>query len=462
MNYQELAVFIVSNVGGKENIQSVTHCMTRLRFVLKDLSKANHEVIKGENKVAGVINKGGQFQVIIGPDVSSVYDEVVKIIPSPVQATVEEPVEKEKTSFSWQSFTDNVLNVISGCMTPLIPILLCAGFSKTIAAVLGPQLLGWISETNVTYVLFDFVGDAGFYFLPVFAGYTAAKRFGMNEIMGVFLGVIFLHPTLMTMAEEGIAFSVYGIPASLQNYSGTLFPVLLSIWAMSYIEKFFKKYTPNSLKVFGVPFGTLLVTLPIALCVFGPLGSFLGNYVGNGLISLYEVAGPLASGILGGTFLLIVMAGMHPVIFSFLFVSFPVQGYDAFVLPAMIVSSWAAAGVVVACMFKFKDKEKKTLVTGYFFTWLLGGVGEPMLYGLHVPYRTPILASMISGFLASILASLLGLKAYVLNISNGIYGLASFFGGPTSNYTVLVISLVVAFVLGFVTMWFTKLDETLA
>ena len=461
MSNVELAKLIVEKVGGKGNVQSVTHCMTRLRFVLNDDSKASQEELKGMDEVMGVVNKGGQYQLIIGPQVAILYDEVIKHVPGNGEVAEDFVVSnnqpREKKTI--KEILNSVMGTLAGCMTPMIPVLLCAGLSKTIVAILGPQLLGLITDQSSLYILFSFVGDAGFYFLPVIIGYTAARKFRTSEIMGIFLGAILIHPTLVQMAADGASFNVYGIPAAVQNYSSTVIPIILSVWVMSYVERFFKKHTPDVLKVFAVPFGTLVIMLPLMLAVFGPMGSYLGQYVASGIIGLYDLIGPLAVAVVAATFSLLVMTGMHTILFVFLFTSFPLLGYDAFLMPAILCCSWAGAGVMLSCLLKFKNPKNKTMSFGYFLTWLLGGVGEPMLYGLFFPYKTPLYASIVAGGIAGLLGGVLGLKAYVLNPANGIYGLAAFLGGPSSNYIVLGITLVASVVIGFVTMWFFKLEE---
>ncbi|WP_044600334.1 PTS transporter subunit EIIC [Candidatus Stoquefichus massiliensis] len=461
MEKNVLASTIIEKVGGKENVKSVTHCMTRLRFILNDINMANQDEIKALDDIMGVVYKGGQLQLIIGPQVTDIYDEVMKIIPMIEDEKVVNEIKEENIKKDFKYYLNEIMGTLAGCMTPMIPVLLCMGICKAIVAVLGPQLMGVLSETDSLYVLFTFVGDAGLYFIPIYVGYTAAKKFGMNELMGMFLGAILIHPTLIQMATDGTKFNVYGIPASVQNYSSSIIPIILTIWVASYVEKFFKKYTPDVLKVFGIPLGTLLIMLPLELCLFGPLGAFIGEYICQGIIGLYDIAGPLAVGIVGATFGLLVLTGMHTVLMAFLFMTFPMIGYDGFIIPAIMACSYAGAGVTLACMLKFKDKKKKQLTLGYFVTWLFGGVGEPMLYGLNIPYRTPLYAGMISGFLAGVVTGLLGLKAYVPSPSNGLYILPAFLGGPQSNYIVLVISLVISVVIGFVVMWFMKLDESL-
>lgn len=460
-NLEILADQILEDVGGKENISHMTHCMTRLRLNLKDESLAKDDEIKRLKGISGIAKAGGQYQIIIGPEVTSLYDAMTERLPE-FGKNLNNRIEiKEKVSLTPKNILNQIMGALAGCMTPLIPILLCSGFSKAIVAIIGPTALNLVSDKSNIYILFSFVGDAGFYFLPIFAGYTAAKKFKTSPILGMLLGSIMVHPTLLKMVADGGKFDVYGIPVALQNYTSSVIPIILSVWIMSYVERFFKDKTPATLKVFGVPFGTLLVMLPLTLCLFGPAGALIGNYVGNGLIALHNVAGPLAVAVVAAIFGLLVMTGMHPVLFAFLFVSFPEIGYDAFIIPAMIISAYAGAGVAIACIIKIKDKEKKSLVMGYLLTWFLGGVGEPMLYGLNIPFKTPLYASIASGFIGGLVGGLLGLKAYILNTANGIYGLAGFLGGPTSNLVVLAISLIVSVIAGFIIMWFMKLDETL-
>ena len=460
MEKNVLASTIIEKVGGKENVKSVTHCMTRLRLVLNDIEKANQDELKTIDDIMGVVYKGGQLQLIIGPAVTDLYDEVTKLMPQESSSDDVQVTEKNEKK-DWKYYINQVMGTMAGCMTPLIPVLLCMGIAKAIVAVLGPQLLGVLTEKDSLYILFSFVADAGLYFIPIYVGYTASKKFGMNELMGMFLGAILIHPTLIQLATDGTKFSVYGIPAVAQNYTSSIIPIILTIWVASYVERFFKKYTPEVLKVFGIPLGTLFVMLPLELCLFGPLGSFLGQYICQGIIGLYDIAGPLAVGIVGATFGLLVLTGMHTVLMAFLFMTFPMVGYDGFIIPAIMACSYAGAGVTLACVLKFKDKKKKQLTFGYFITWLFGGVGEPMLYGLNIPYRTPLYAGIISGFIAGVVTGLLGLKAYVPSPSNGLYILPAFLGGPQSNYIVLGISLVASVVIGFVVMWFMKLDESL-
>lgn len=456
MENKELASIIIDKVGGKANIKQVAHCMTRLRFALMDDTIPNMEDIKKIDGVIGCVNKGGQFQVIIGTTVASVYEEVCRQLD--LNTIVETTPEKKARDYSPKGILNTVFEYLAGSLTPLIPIMIAASFFKTLAAVLGPDLMGVISADSNAFTLFTFVGDAGFYYLPIFAGYTAAKKFGCSPFIAMMLGAVLLHPTFMGMAGS-VGFSVFGIPCSVQNYASSILPIILTVWMMSYVEKLLTKITPDVAKVFMIPFGTAIIMLPFALCILGPLGSYLGTYVCNAIIWFYNLAGPLGVALIGATFSLLVLSGMHIVLISSLFISFPALGYDAMLLPGILCASWTGLGIAVACIWKFKKPENKSLTLGYALTWFFGGVGEPMLYGLNIRYKTPLYASVISGFLCGLIAGFTNLTAYTLNTSNGVYGLSAFIGGPSSNYIALGITVVACIVIGFLVMMFMKVEE---
>lgn len=457
--YNKTAKEVLQAVGGKDNVIQVTHCMTRLRFNLKDDKIPNQEKIKQIDGVAGVVQSGGQYQVIIGTTVEPVYAELIQIGGFAEQEAVKDSIDQKKEKLSPKSILGAMFDYLSGSLTPLIPILLVASLCRTVAAVLGPQLIGAISEESSLYILFTFVGDAGFYFLPIFIGYSAAKKRNCSIPIGMLLGAVLIHPTLINMVTNESSLHVYGIPAMINNYASTVIPMILSIWVMSYVEKFFKKYSPDVLKVFLVPFGTLIVMLPLSLCVLAPAGAFFGTYICNAIISVNSVAGPLGVAIIGGTFAILVLTGMHPVLFTYLFVTFPMLGYDTFMEPGVLAASWAGTGVAIACAFKFKKRENRTLTISYIITWFIGGVGEPLLYGLNVPYKTPLYASAIAGFITGLVAGFLNLTAYILSTSNGIYLIPAFVGGSTSNYIALGVTLLVGLASGFIVMYFMKLEE---
>lgn len=243
-----LAQAVLQAVGGNKNVKDVSHCMTRLRFRLNDESAANSdEEIKKIAGVLGVVRTGGQVQVIIGPQVAKVYDELCALGGFAAQAAIEENLDapKVKEKLTPMGVINKIVGAMAGCLTPLIPVLLCCGMFKMLASVFGPQLLNVLSAESTLYTLFTFVGDAGFYFMPIIIGYTAARQFGMTPVMGMLMGAILVHPTLVGLA--GQSFDVYGIPTSVQSYASTMFPIFLTVWLGAYVEKFFRKHIPDAL-----------------------------------------------------------------------------------------------------------------------------------------------------------------------------------------------------------------------
>lgn len=322
-----IAESVLKAVGGEENVIDVTHCMTRLRFRLKDVLIAKDDEIKRIDGVLGVVRNGGQVQVVIGPQVAKVYEELQNTGsfsengPVKVEAneSSDDRVKQKKTVIG---VINNIIGALAGCLTPLIPVLLCCGMAKMLASVLGPNLFNVIDTESNMFVLLTMVGDAGFYFLPIIIGYTAAKRFGMTPVMGMLFGAILVHPTLLKFATAGTAFSVYGIPASVQNYTSTVFPIFLTVWIGSYVEKFLRKHIPDTIQVIGVPLITLFVMLPLQLCLCAPLGYYVGNGIAAGLVALNHVAGPLAVAVLAGSWTLLVLCGMHVALVPFVVSSF--------------------------------------------------------------------------------------------------------------------------------------------
>jgi len=444
--FQKIAEDVLEAVGGKANVTNVTHCMTRLRFNLKDESIANQEKIKKISGILGVVKSGGQFQIIIGQTVDQVYNCLCKIGDFENNSKIDENIEQQKKEITIKYIGSSILDGLAGCLTPLIPLMMAASMFKLLAALFGPTMLKVISESSDVYKLFTFVGDAGFYFFPLIVGYTAAKKFGVTPVIGMFLGGIMLHPTFVDMATKGTAFTVFGIPGKVQNYSSTIIPIIMSVWVMSYIEKFFKKYLPSTLKTLFGPSLTILVMLPIALCVLGPAGSFIGSYVCNGLLSLNGGLAFIGIAIIGAFWEFLVMSGMHIVMISALILVFSNSGHEALVLPAALAASLAVAGMCLGTALRIKDKEQRSLSVGYLVASFIGGVTEPGLYGVGMRYKRPFLGMIIGGFAGGLYAGIMGVTAYTLVPVASILCVFSFAGGTVSNLVQGAISLAISFV----------------
>ncbi|AIQ60840.1 PTS transporter subunit EIIC [Paenibacillus borealis] len=451
---EKTASEVLKAVGGTNNITTVTHCMTRLRFNLKDESVPNAEEIKRIPGVLGTVNAGGQFQVVIGQTVDQVYKSLNSIAGLDNNAQADNQPVEQKRKITLKSIGSGILDGIAGCLTPLIPLMMAASMFKLLVALLGPSMLGVISESSDLYTLFTLVGDAGFYFFPVVVGYTAAKKFGATPVLGMFLGGIMIHPTLIDIATNGTGFSVLGIPSKIQNYNSTIFPIIMSVWVMSYIEKFIKKYLPNILKSILAPSLTILIMLPIALTVLGPAGSFLGSYISSGLLGLSGVTGFLGIAIIAAIYEFLVMSGMHIVLITTLILAFSTNGHEGLVTPAAIAASFAVAGMCLGAGLRIKEKEQRSLAIGYFIASLIGGVTEPGLYGVGMRYKRPFIGMIIGGFAGGLYAGIAGVTAYTFIPVASFLAVLGFAGGPTSNLVNGIIAGVIGFIVSAVATYF--------
>lgn len=456
-NYNNLAREILQAVGGINNISSVTHCMTRLRFTLKDSSIPKDDEVKKIEGVLGVVRAGGQYQIIIGQIVPKVYETLLKLGngkiagSAPIDENLDADAQKEKMTFK-RGF-NIVLNKVAGSLTPTIPILITAAMFKMLAAICGPTMLNITPTSSDLYKLFTLVGDAGFYFFPVFLGYTSAKQFKTSPMLGMLMGAILLDPNLVKIVTAGKPFTVYGIPMALTNYGNTLIPILLSVWIMSYVERFFKKYVPTSLSTVFVPTLTIAVMIPITLCVLGPLGGFLGDYICNGLLAFGKLGGVwsiLAIAIIGAVWEILVISGMHLVIISTMTLLFAQGGHDNFATLGAVAASMACAGMALGAALRIKGKKNKTLVWGYFISNIIGGVTEPSLYGLALRYKRPFLGMMIGGFAGALYAGITHVTAYVMVPVANFLALTAYVGGSTANIVNGIISGVIALIVAAV------------
>lgn len=461
---KEMARQIIQDIGGSGNVVSVTHCMTRLRFNLKDMSIPQDEIIKQIAGVLGVARSGGQYQIIIGQTVNEVYDAVVAAGNLNQSAPVNEQITEDlgTKKWTWKSVGNTILNKIAGSLTPLIPMLIAASMFKMLVAVLGPIMLNVISVKSDLYQLFSLVGDAGFYFFPVAIGYTAAKQFAASPILGIFLGAIMLDPGLVKIVAAGKPFTVYGIPMHLTNYGSTVVPILLSVWIMSYVERFFNQKIPASLRTIFAPTLTIAVMLPLSLCVLGPLGGFLGEYVSKAIISFGQLGGIAAIigvGLIGALWEILVMTGMHLVLISAMITIVAQTGHDNFIMLGSIAASMAVAGMSLGASLRIKDKQEKSLAFSYFIANFIGGVTEPGLYGLAIKYRRPFLGMMIGGFAGGIYAAITHVSAYVVVPVANFMCLSGYVGGSTANLINGVISGAIALIVAAIATYMIGVES---
>lgn len=450
-DYSELADLLIELVGGKGNIFNLSHCNTRLRFSLKDDSLPKDEEIGELSDIMGVARGGGQYQVIVGFEVSKVYAALSK------KLDLENPIEEvKKEKLTLKKVGSNILGALSGSVTPLLPVIMASSMFKMLAAILGPTVFNLIGEGNALYTLFSIAGDAGFYFFPILLGYTSAKHFETTPVLGMFLGAILMHPTMLQMAADKVDFNVFGIPAIPENYANSLIPIILSCWVMSYVEKLFKKHLPDALKMVFVPTFTVLVMLPLMLCVLGPVGYFVGNAVIEGLFALQNSPfGFIGVAFVAASFQVIVMTGTHVILIAALVASFAAGGHEAFVNPGCVISTMAVAGMCLGAFLQEKEADKKIAYFGCFIAEIFGGVTEPGIYTIGIPYKRPFMFFVVGGGIGGLVAGLLGVDTFALIPNGSLFSLAAFLGGPMQVTIAGLGGCLIAFVIsGFLTYKF--------
>ena len=431
MDYKQLAADIYEKVGGAKNIQHVTHCATRLRFTLADIKKADGEGIKQLRGVTGLVEGNGQFQVIIGPDVSSVYAQL------PGAGSAEERAGKQ------QSVVSRLLDFIAGCFTPMIAIVAAGGMLQVLLSLL--QLSGLLAETDDTYLVLYQVSQAAFFFIPVFLGNSVANRLKIDPFLGSFIGAIFVMPGLTELISQKGRISLLGFAIPNVSYNASVLPVLLSVWFMSYVYKFADKILPNSVKFILRPLISVIVITPFALLLLGPLGVMIGNYVAKFLNYLTNNFGPLAVLFMGAFAQLLVMTGMHTTLTPILLTSLATYGYDNLIVPGMLLGLAAEAAICLAAGIKAKDTEFKQLSFSSAITALMG-VSEPALYGVTLRLKKPIVGMILGGAVG-------GLYFGLMNINTPVV-IASFVALPSySNVLHAAIGSLITFVIAFGYTW---------
>lgn len=422
---RQIAEAVVKAVGGTANITSVTHCMTRLRFVLKDKSIPNKKEVEKIPGVMGVNIAGGQYQVIIGNSVGNVYKEVVAatgISDTAVGGGVAEHTEKVNPIVA-------ALDFIAGCMTPLFTAIIAGGLVKVLLVIFGPTLLNVMQTTSDTYILMNALGDAPFYFLPVLVAFTASRKLNCNSYLSVMVASVLIYPDVITLLAGDSATYLFGvIPVVHGSYSSPIIPAMLSTLLLKYVEKLVDRITPEWSKSFLKPLLIVIIVTPITLCAIAPLGLIIGNGLQFVINGIYGFAPWLAMMLFAGFMPFIVMTGMH----------------------------WAfvPAGATFGAAFKTKDKEMKKMAFPAAVSALLAGVTEPAMYGVTLKLKKPMVAACISGGIGGLIVGILQVKSYAF-VTPSMTSLVQFIspdGGKNFLYAVIIfaVTLVLSFVLSFI------------
>lgn len=448
MNFERIAKEVLENVGGANNVAHVTHCVTRLRFNLKDDSKADIDKIKKIKGVMGQVNKGGQFQVIIGNDVSDVYKELLKL------GNFKSSNNQEEEKGAKKGIITSVFDTIAGIFTPIIPAIAGCGMLK---AFLGLFVaLGLISTETQTYYIFSFISDAAFFFMPLLLAYTAGIKFKISPFLAMVIGGVLLHPSFSALVSAGEPVSFLGLPVRLVNYSSSVIPIILIVWLMSYVEKLANKFIPKVLRLVFVPLIVITVTAPIGLIVIGPLGTVIGDVLASGIMFIDSKATWTLPLIMGGLTPLIVMTGMHYSLYPALFTQLATLGYQT-LMPGMLISNVCQGAAALCVSIKSKNSELKQLASSTGITALLG-ITEPAMYGVNLKLKKPLYAVLCGGALGGLYAGLTAVKGYTPS-GSGLPGIAAYIGPEMSNVVNILIACGIGFVATFIITWFIGFED---
>lgn len=453
--YQALADTILENMGGKANVSALTHCVTRLRFNFKDQSIIQQDTIKNLPGVMGAQFSNGQYQIIIGPDVKHVYQLIQENLGEKATQAVETT---EKMKWTPKNVLNKILTTLTACITPALPVIICAGMIKVVLALFGPVMLNVLKEGSTVYSVLNFASDAGFYFIPIYLGYTSSKHFKINVFLGMMMGAILVHPAMISIANEGTILSWIGLPITPVNYSYSVLPIVMIVALMAQFNKVFVKIIPDSLQVILVDVLTVVCTLPFALIVLGPLGSILSGYINTAYLAIHSVLGPVGIGLIAATFLMLIITGMHHVVNMTAITALITNGYDNVIFVGVAAACIAVLGANLAFALKAKRSENKQLGFTALFMQAVAGVVEPSLFGIYLPYKKVFLAQAIGAFVGGTLMGFLGVKMFMLAGSN-ILIMTGFIGESMNNLLFACLGCGVAAIVSFVAVYVIGFEE---
>ncbi|HGG0417162.1 TPA: beta-glucoside-specific PTS transporter subunit IIABC [Clostridium sporogenes] len=451
MDYKKVGLQVLELVGGTKNVNKLTHCATRLRFELNDKSKVQMKKLENLPGVISVVDKGGQFQVIIGNDVQTSYRAII----NETSGLINSPNKQHNKNVKKENIVSRFISVISTTFTPMIPAITGAGMIKAVLSILS--LTGLLSADSQTYYLLDTIADAAFFFMPILLAYGAAIKFECNPILAITIAGTLLHPNLASLMTSGKAVYFIGIPVRLTNYAGSVLPIIITVWAMSYIERFAEKISPSIIKFFTKPLIILLLTAPLALIVIGPFGTYLNDLVAAGAAFINGKASWLIPLLMGAFQPFLVVTGTAWAMTPIATMQLTNNGSEMINGPGMLASNIAQGAATLCVAVKSKNKNLKQLAGSAGTTALLG-ITEPSLYGVTLKLKKPLIAAMIGGGCAGIYAGLSGLVRYAF-VSPGLAALPAFIGKNPMNIIHALITCLIAFVVTFILTWILGFED---
>ncbi|ETT43884.1 MULTISPECIES: beta-glucoside-specific PTS transporter subunit IIABC [Paenibacillus] len=452
MNHRELSKEIIRLTGGQENITQAWHCITRLRFNVREQNKVQLEQIKALDGVLGAQFQNDQFQVVIGNQVAAVYEQIE-------DQMKHSGISKPETDAPRSKGINAVLDTISGIFTPILPAIVGTGMLKGILALL--VTLGAIQEKSGEYQVLSSIANAAFYFLPFLLALSSARKFKVNEYIALTLAGTLLYPTILNayLANQLEPIRFLSLPVSIVNYTQSVIPIILGVWLLSYVHRWVDRFIPGPVKVIFTSMIVLVITVPILLIAIGPLGNYMGIYLEMGTSWLFAHSGPLTGIILGGLMPLIVMTGMHYAFFPGTLQNLSKLGYDVLLLPINLITNMSQAGAVTAVFLKTKDKKMKSIALSSGISALLG-ITEPALYGVTLKLKKPFYASLIGGAAGGGFITAVGLKCFGFAVP-GLLSLPLYIGpnGGMSNFWYALIGIGISFSVSFVVTLLLKWEE---
>lgn len=431
---KQLAQKIVELIGGKENVNDAWHCQTRLRFKLVDENKAETEKIKELAGVINVLSKGGVYQVVIGPSVADVFEEL-----EPLLDLNQGSEQKEKTNIGAK-----IIDFVSGVFQPIIPALSGAGMVKAVLALL--VVFKAVNVESATYQLLNMLGDTIFYFLPVFLAFTEARKLKCNQIIAAAVATVLVNPTWLSFVTAGKAVNLFNvIPFHLVNYAYSVIPIILIVFVQSYIEHFLNKLIPKAVELVFVPMLTLLIMGILALSVLGPIGDILGGYLSQFFTYLSVNASWASALLVGGLLPVMVMFGLHNGIAPLGVMQMATKGYDSIFGPGCVVSNMCSATAALVVALRTRDQKTKELGFSSSITAYMG-ITEPALYGINLPKRYPLIAAMIGGAFGGLYAGLTHTHRFATG-SSGLPAVLLYIGDNTLRY---LVNILIAMAIGVV------------
>ncbi|MCD7821026.1 MAG: glucose PTS transporter subunit IIA [Clostridiales bacterium] len=472
--YQKLCETIIENVGGKSNVISVTHCVTRLRFKLQDESKANTQVLTNTKGVIQVIQTGGQYQVVIGPQVDEVYKVLMEIggfsavDPGDVEQKKDESGEK-------QGLVSRFLVLMTGIFQPLLSMLMAGGMIKALLVLLT-TVMGVVDTDSGTYTILYSMGDALFYFFPIAIGWSAARKFGLKEIYGIVLGGVLVYPDLVaitageslytvfagTIFESEVYTTFLGIPVIFPavGYTSSVIPIIVIVWVASLLFKWLNKSLPSMLRSFFTPFLTLLITAPLGLLIIGPICMLLQGFLTGFMSWIVNLNAGIAGLIIGTFWSLLVMCGLHMPVIIMCNLNIATYGYDI-IHPLFFTGAIASVGACIGVLIRTKDAEERSQIIPSAISSFFG-INEPTLYAVLFPRKMLMYGTFLSAGIGSMICGFCGSKLYSFGAS-GILGLPCYINpeGIDFGFIALCIAMVVSFVLAMICglIWGGKKDS---